>query len=173
MTTLKKVDLQSASEEALPVESYAQWLYTVLGEGIIGNPAAIAVIEDGQDLSLEIPREYLQPCLLFLRDHSNSLYKTLVDIVAVDYPQEEKRFEVNYLLLSVQCNHRLRVKVTVDALESLPSVTGIYRSANWFEREVWDMFRDYFEDNPDLRRLLTDYGFQGHPLRKDFPVVGG
>lgn len=171
---LPKAREEEEWESDLPLEakSYSEWIYTLLAEGLFDDPSTITVVEEDKELSLHITKENLQPCLRFLRDHSHCQYKTLVDIVGVDYPQEEKRFEVIYLLLSLRFNSRLKVKVSVDPLESLESVSNLYRSANWFEREVWDMFGVYFENHPDLRRLLTDYGFQGHPLRKDFPLTG-
>lgn len=110
--------------------------------------------------------------LTFLRDDSECLFKQLIDIFAVDYPEEEERFEVNYNLLSLKHNVRLRVKVTTDEDTPVPSAASVYSAATWFEREVWDMNGVAFEDNPDMRRILTDYGFDGHPLRKDFPLSG-
>jgi NADH-quinone oxidoreductase subunit C len=110
--------------------------------------------------------------LTFLRDDSECLFKQLIDIFAVDYPEEEERFEVNYNLLSLKHNVRLRVKVTTDEDTPIPSAASVYSAATWFEREVWDMNGVSFEDNPDMRRILTDYGFDGHPLRKDFPLSG-
>ncbi|WP_128253657.1 NADH-quinone oxidoreductase subunit C [Falsirhodobacter deserti] len=99
-------------------------------------------------------------------------FGTLVDITAVDYPQREKRFDVVYHFLSMHQNQRIRVKVAIDEEEMMPSLTSVYPSANWYEREVFDMFGILFSGHPDLRRLLTDYGFRGHPLRKDFPTTG-
>ena len=96
----------------------------------------------------------------------------LIDITAVDYPDRENRFTVVYNLLSVDLNSRIRLKTEVDGLTSIESVTALYPCAAWWEREVWDMFGIFFTNHPDLRRILTDYGFQGHPLRKDFPVTG-
>lgn len=110
--------------------------------------------------------------LALLRDDENCQFKILTDITAVDYPDREERFEVNYNLLSLKKNRRIRIKVSVDETTPIPSATGIYSSANWFEREVWDMYGVRFEDHPDLRRILTDYGFDGHPQRKDFPLTG-
>jgi NADH-quinone oxidoreductase subunit C len=95
-----------------------------------------------------------------------------VDILGVDYPEQEERFEVVYQFLSLRHNQRVRVKVTTDEDSPVPSVAGIYPSAIWYEREVWDMYGVFFADHPDLRRILTDYGFEGHPLRKDFPLTG-
>ena len=108
----------------------------------------------------------------FLRDDANCLFKQCIDICGVDYPEREKRFEVVYNLLSLKHNLRIRLKVLTDEDRAVPSVTAIWPSANWFEREVWDMYGVFFADHPDLRRILTDYGFDGHPLRKDFPLTG-
>ena len=110
--------------------------------------------------------------LTYLRDQPNCQFKMLVDVCGVDYPEREQRFEVVYHLLSLKHNQRIRVKVATDEVTPVPSVTGVFGSANWYEREVWDMYGIYFADHPDLRRLLTDYGFEGHPMRKDFPQTG-
>lgn len=110
--------------------------------------------------------------LHFLRDHTTTLFGSLMDITAVDYPDRSKRFDVIYFLLSMPYNARIKVQVEVDEYTPLTSMTNLFSSAGWFEREVWDMFGIYFEGNNDLRRLLTDYGFEGHPLRKDFPLTG-
>jgi NADH dehydrogenase (ubiquinone) Fe-S protein 3 len=96
----------------------------------------------------------------------------LIDVTAVDYPSRAHRFELVYQLLSIQYNARIRVKTTIDELTAVESVTPLFSAANWFERETWDMFGICFLHHPDLRRILTDYGFEGHPLRKDFPVSG-
>lgn len=113
------------------------------------------------------------PCTpRFLRDHVNTQYKCMIDITAVDFPERPKRFEVVYHFLSPRWNNRIRIKVCVDELTPVPSICSVYKAANWFERETWDMFGVFFSDHPDLRRILTDYGFTGHPLRKDFPLTG-
>jgi NADH-quinone oxidoreductase subunit C len=96
----------------------------------------------------------------------------LVDICGADYPDREKRFDVVYNLLSLRHNTRIRLKVETDEDTPVPSCTGVYSAAGWFEREAWDLYGIYFSDHPDLRRILTDYGFEGHPLRKDFPLTG-
>jgi NADH dehydrogenase (ubiquinone) Fe-S protein 3 len=114
----------------------------------------------------------LDKTLLFLRDYHASQFATLVDIYAIDFPDREARFEVIYELLSYRWNARLSVKTHVSETQGIPSVTSIYPNANWAEREVWDMNGVFFYNHPDLRRILTDYGFQGHPLRKDFPLSG-
>ncbi len=112
------------------------------------------------------------PFFTFLKQHTNAQFKMLIDITAVDYPSRSNRFEVVYQLLSIQYNSRLRVKTIVDELTPVASISALFPSANWFERETWDMFGICFLHHPDLRRILTDYGFEGHPLRKDFPVSG-
>src|SRR5215472_16735992 len=110
--------------------------------------------------------------LTFLRDDPDCLFKVLVDVCGVDYPEREKRFEVVYNLLSLRHNRRIRVKVMTDEATPVPSVAGVFSSAGWFEREAWDLYGIFFSDHPDLRRILTDYGFEGHPMRKDFPLTG-
>ena len=115
---------------------------------------------------------YLTNLLSFLRDNNRCLCKQLIDIFAIDYPEREERFEVVYNLLSLKYNRRITVKISVDEKTKVPSVAKIFSCATWFEREVWDMNGVQFDKNPDMRRILTDYGFQGHPLRKDFPLTG-
>jgi len=124
------------------------------------------------ELILWAERPAIIRVLTFLRDDPRMLFKLLVDLCGVDYPDRIERFEVVYNLLSLKHNRRIRVKVATDENEPVPSVTGAFSSANWYERETWDLFGVYFSDHPDLRRLLTDYGFEGHPLRKDFPLTG-
>lgn len=123
-------------------------------------------------LVITVKRDAIVPVLTFLRDDPNCLFKLLSDLCGVDYPDRPERFEVVYNLLSLKLNQRIRVKVTTDEENAVPSVTPVYSAAGWFEREAWDLFGIYFSDHPDLRRLLTDYGFEGHPLRKDFPLTG-
>ena len=108
----------------------------------------------------------------FLKSDPECRFTSLVDITAVDHPEGVKRFELVYHFLSMFRNHRIRIKVAVDEADMVPSVVDIHPSANWFEREVFDMFGILFSGHPDLRRILTDYGFRGHPLRKDFPTTG-
>lgn len=116
--------------------------------------------------------EYILPFLFYLKNHVNTQFKMLIDVTAVDYPSRVSRFQVVYHLLSISYNARIRIKTCVDEVTTLSSVTTLYSSAGWWEREVWDMFGIFFSNHPDLRRILTDYGFQGHPLRKDFPLSG-
>jgi len=110
--------------------------------------------------------------LTLLRDDPNCMFKQLVDVCGVDWPDQDERFEVVYNLLSLKHNQRVRVRLTTSEDQPVPSVVEVFSSANWFEREVWDMYGVVFSGHPDLRRLLTDYGFEGHPLRKDFPLTG-
>lgn len=112
------------------------------------------------------------PVLAFLRDEPDCRFSSLMDITAVDYPTRERRFDVVYHLLSMYKNHRIRVKVETDEETQVPSVVGLFPTANWFERETFDMYGVLFAGHPDLRRILTDYGFSGYPLRKDFPMTG-
>uniref|UniRef100_A0A6N0GXH7 NADH dehydrogenase [ubiquinone] iron-sulfur protein 3 n=1 Tax=Zygnema circumcarinatum TaxID=35869 RepID=A0A6N0GXH7_ZYGCR len=112
------------------------------------------------------------PLLCFFKYHSNTRFRILIDVCGVDYPSRKQRFEVVYNLLSVQYNSRIRIHTNVDEITPISSVVSIFPSAGWWEREVWDMFGVYFSNHPDLRRILTDYGFEGHPLRKDFPLSG-
>lgn len=119
-----------------------------------------------------IDPKFLYPMFYFLKNHSNTRFRLLVDICGVDYPSRKKRFEVVYNLLSIQFNSRIRIQTSVDEITPLASVGSVFPSAGWWEREVWDMFGIYFTNHPDLRRILTDYGFEGHPLRKDFPLSG-
>jgi len=124
------------------------------------------------ELILWTRRETLLRLMTFLRDDPRSLFKVLVDVCGVDYPERPERFEVVYNLLSLKHNRRVRVKVATDEENPVPSISGVFSTAGWFERETWDLYGVYFADHPDLRRILTDYGFEGHPLRKDFPLTG-
>ena len=123
-------------------------------------------------LVIEINIEDLYSSILYLKTNNKSKFKQLVDITAVDYPENEKRFKIVYLLLSHENNLRIIININIDEKTVLPSITKIFPSANWMEREVFDMYGINFKDHPDLRRILTDYGFKGFPLRKDFPLTG-
>jgi NADH-quinone oxidoreductase subunit C len=128
---------------------------------------------DRAELTVYTTPEKLSSLLQFLRDDGNCLFRQLTDICGADYPERPERFEVIYHLLSLKQNLRIRVKVTVaEAKPVVPSIMELYPSAGWYEREVWDMYGVFFSGNADLRRILTDYGFDGHPLRKDFPLTG-
>ena len=128
--------------------------------------------EEKGELILTVNQDSIVRVLNFLRDDSACQFKVLIDICGVDYPERDPRFEVVYQLLSPAQNQRLMVKVRANADTPVPSATGIFSSAGWFEREVWDLFGISFSGHLDLRRILTDYGFDGHPLRKDFPLTG-
>lgn len=124
------------------------------------------------ELVLVVKAQDVVNVLQFLRDDKECQFQVLVDVCGVDYPDRSQRFEVVYNLLSMRQNNRARVKVSVGEDELVPTVTGVFSSAGWFEREAWDMYGIPFAGNPDLRRILTDYGFEGHPQRKDFPLTG-
>lgn len=117
-------------------------------------------------------RESLSKILHYLRDDKECRCQQLMDICAVDYPAREERFEIVYNLLSLKQNHRIRLKIPAGEETIIQSAVDIYDAAGWFEREIWDMYGIMFKDHPDLRRILTDYGFEGHPMRKDFPLTG-
>jgi len=127
---------------------------------------------DRGELSVSARVEGITRVLTFLRDDVNCRFRQLMDVCGVDYPERSPRFEVVYNLLSLTNNNRIRIKVQTDEDTPVPTATGVFNSANWWEREAWDLYGIYFTDHPDLRRILTDYGFQGHPLRKDFPLTG-
>ena len=125
-----------------------------------------------EELLLEINFENLLEVILFLKSDDNCKFRQLIDIAGVDYPEEEKRFKLVYLLLSHEKNTRVKISINLELGTKIPSITKIFPSANWMEREVFDMYGVEFIDHPDLRRILTDYNFEGHPLRKDFPLTG-
>lgn len=127
---------------------------------------------DKGELCVVIKREVVTKFMSFLHDDANCQFHQMVDVCGVDYPARAERFDVVYNLLSTALNQRIRVKLSTDEVTPVPSVTHIYPAAGWFERETWDMYGVFFAGNPDLRRILTDYGFDGHPLRKDFPLTG-
>jgi NADH-quinone oxidoreductase subunit C len=134
--------------------------------------AVISVDIRGGELCCQVEREVLPRVLKFLRDDPKCRFSVLCDLCGVDYPNRPLRFDIVYNLLSMSLNLRIRIKVETDEEQPVPSAVGLYSSAGWWERETWDLFGIYFADNPDLRRILTDYGFEGHPLRKDFPLTG-
>ena len=125
-----------------------------------------------EQLYLSIDNEDLLNVILFLKTNEDTKFKQLIDITAVDYPENSKRFKMVYLFLSHQFNQRIVISSLINENELVSSLTKIFPSANWMEREVFDMYGVKFKDHPDLRRILTDYGFEGHPLRKDFPLTG-
>ncbi|PST25356.1 NADH-quinone oxidoreductase subunit C [Mesorhizobium plurifarium] len=154
-----------ARQEAFLTPLGAEMVGALSGEGW-GVEAQVAYGE----LTLVAPRERIVEVMTALRDQFG--FQQLLDLCGADYPDRKERFEVVYHLLSLTRNARLRVKVSTDEVQPVPSIIAVYPAANWFEREAYDMFGMLFSGHPDLRRLLTDYGFEGHPLRKDFPMTG-
>lgn len=135
-----------------------------------GNILSASVVQG--ELVVRIPAQAAAEFAQFLRHDPNCRFTTLVDITAIDYPEREQRFDIVYHFLSMPLNQRIRVKAPVREGEMVPSITGSHPNADWFEREAFDMYGVVFSGHPDLRRILTDYGFRGHPLRKDFPTTG-
>ena len=140
-------------------------------EGKLG-PALLRSRQAWGELTILVPGAEIVAVLTTLRDDPECLFEVLIDICGVDYPQREKRYDVVYHLLSLRKNQRLRVICETDEDTPVPSVVAVFPAANWYEREAYDMFGVLFSGHPDLRRILTDYGFQGFPLRKDFPLTG-
>jgi len=151
------------SKSLTDLETY---LLAELGTALTGSMVSF------DELTLNAHAEQIVKILTFLRDDSQCRFETLIDICGVDYPGRARRFDVVYHLLSMRENRRLRIKVKVEEGGTVPSVVDVYPAANWNEREVFDMYGILFSGHPDLRRILTDYGFEGHPLRKDFPLSG-
>jgi len=153
----------------LPAEAL-QDLADYIAEKLEGEVTGTSFMKD--ELVIHAHAENIVSVMQFLRDDKECQFHILVDICGVDYPERTKRFEIVYNLLSMRQNNRARVKISAAENEIVPSVTSVYSSAGWFEREAWDMYGVPFSGNPDLRRILTDYGFEGHPQRKDFPLTG-
>ena len=164
-------DNETAVEAAAP-ENPLLALGTAIAAAAGGAVTDVTLARGGRELVLHAQRESLPALMLLLRDDPRFAFEQCMDICGVDWPERAERFEVVYNLLSLAHNHRLRVSVTTDAATPVPSVAGIWASATWYERETWDMYGVVFAGQADLRRLLTDYGFEGHPLRKDFPLTG-
>ena len=143
-----------------------------LGKAILKEAKGLVAGADVQygELTLTGPAGKIVEALTYLRDVQG--FHQLIDLCGVDYPEREKRFDVLYHLLSMTLNRRIRIKVQADEDTAVPSVVNVYSAADWFEREAFDMYGIFFDGHPDLRRILTDYGFHGHPLRKDFPMTG-
>jgi NADH-quinone oxidoreductase subunit C len=154
----------NAQQEALT--DLGQYIEAKFGDQIDGQG-----LVNGELIVTVKPQNLVKLCK-FLRDDTQCLFHQVVDICGVDFPEREQRFEVVYNLLSLRHNLRCRVKVHTDEDTPVPSVVSLWPAANWFEREVWDMYGVFFSDHPDLRRILTDYGFDGHPQRRDFPLTG-
>lgn len=134
--------------------------------------AVSSVDNEFGELTVNARRAEISNVIAFLRDDSLCKFTTLIDVCGADYPARERRFDVVYHMLSMPHNHRIRVKVTTDETTPVRSIVGLFPCANWFEREAFDMYGILFDEHPDLRRILTDYGFEGYPLRKDFPLSG-
>jgi NADH-quinone oxidoreductase subunit C len=157
----------------------ARHLPMLAGQGGLGGRVAVLlgghvqeVREAADEVTIVVARESLVESLLSLRDAPEFAFEQLMDISGVDYPERAERFDVNYHLLSLRHNLRVRVKVSTDEGTPVPSVVSLFPNAGWYERETYDCFGVLFEGNPDLRRILTDYGFEGYPFRKDFPLTG-
>jgi len=146
----------------------------LMAEGlVISHPEMVLGFDIRQDeLSIHAARDHILPTLTWLRDNPDYQFTQLLDICAADYPSSSERFTVIYHLLSMKRNLRVRVYVTTDEATAVPSATELFPCAGWYERETYDLFGVVFSGNTDLRRILTDYGFEGHPLRKDFPLTG-
>ena len=153
----------------MPVEALQDLADTIV-ENLEGKVQRYEFLKG--ELVFHAEAEHILKVLSFLRDNKECRFQILLDITAVDYPARPQRFEIVYNLLSMRHNHRARVKIVTDEDTPIPSAVGVYHSAGWYEREVWDMYGVLFNGNPDLRRILTDYGFEGHPQRKDFPLTG-
>lgn len=131
-----------------------------------------AQLTSGDELEILICPEGVVPVMQFLKDHHNAQFVNLIDIAGMDVPSRKYRFEIIYNMLSLRYNSRIRVKTYTDELSPIDSVNDVFKAANWYEREIWDMYGVFFANHPDLRRILTDYGFEGHPQRRDFPLSG-
>ncbi len=138
----------------------------VLGARILGQEIAY------EELTISVAAEAIVEVVTLLRDDPELRFISFVDICGADYPEREKRFDVVYHLLSPYTNHRIRIKLMTDAATAVPSLSDVFPAATWYEREAYDFYGILFSGNPDFRRILTDYGFRGHPLRKDFPLTG-
>ncbi len=136
------------------------------------GPKVVAHKVEFGELTVTVERNAILDVVTFLRDDPQCRFVSIIDVCGVDYPEREQRFDVVYHLLSPHKNLRIRVKLEADDVEPVPSISGIFPGADWFEREVYDLYGVLFTGHPDLRRILTDYGFDGHPLRKDFPTTG-
>ena len=144
----------------------------VAKEAIKKNCNPIEISDDFNQLQISISADQILDVVDFIKNDEACEFRQITDIAGVDFPDRQKRFDVIYHFLSFKHNSRLRIKIIIGEDESIPSITSIFPAANWFEREAFDMYGIQFKDHPDLRRILTDYGFEGYPLRKDFPLSG-
>lgn len=149
-----------------PLVALGEHLAASLGDSVLGFEVAFG------DLTVTVARDSIVNVATFLRDDPKCRFISFVDVCGADYPAREFRFDVVYHFLSPHLNHRIRVKLEADDATPVPSICDVFAGANWFEREVYDLYGVLFSGHPDLRRILTDYGFDGHPLRKDFPLTG-
>ena len=158
-----------ASDEipaADPLATLGAHVAAALGPKVVGQQVAFG------ELTVTVARDAIVDVVTFLRDDPHCRFISIIDVCGVDYPEREQRFDVVYHLLSPHLNQRIRIKLEADDVEPVPSIAGIFPGADWFEREAYDLYGMLFTGHPDLRRILTDYGFDGHPLRKDFPTTG-
>ena len=156
----------AAAEALAALSDLREYVVGKLDDAVVSDDIAFG------ELNITVSRGKIVPVMKFLRDDKQCEFECLIDVCGVDYPGRGKRFDVVYHLLSPRQNHRIRIRVQTDGETAVPSVTEVFPAANWFEREAFDLYGILFSDHPDLRRLLTDYGFQGYPLRKDFPLTG-
>lgn len=166
MTDTTQTEIVEEAVEVNPLEVLA----SVLSSEVSALINSVSIVKD--ELTVLTTGDNIIGLMRFLHDDSRTQFVSMIDVCGVDYPAEEKRFEVVYHLLSPKKNTRIRVKLSTDEETPVPSITGVYPGADWFEREAYDMYGILFTGHPDLRRILTDYGFDGHPLRKDFPLTG-
>jgi NADH-quinone oxidoreductase subunit C len=152
--------------ETAKLNALAEAIKAGVGDAVTDTVIAL------DELTVSVDRARIADVVRFLRDDPGCLFKLLIDICGADYPDRAERFDIVYHLLSVHHNARVRLKTATDGTATVPSIVGIFPSANWYEREAYDLYGVLFEGHPDLRRILTDYGFRGHPLRKDFPLTG-
>jgi NADH dehydrogenase (ubiquinone) Fe-S protein 3 len=154
----------------------ASWFFNKIIISIISKIMGVGIkkacVVSGFDIVIEVVNKNIYPTLFFLSNHTLWQFKSLVDIVCYDVPKKKNRFSLIYNLISIHYNLRLRIMTKINELNNIFSVVGLYKSANWSEREIFDFFGIFFWGNKDLRRILTDYGFKGFPLRKDFPLTG-
>lgn len=156
-------------EEAIqldPLTALGQHIATALDGAVVFSAVSYG------ELTLTVERSAIVSVVSFLKDDPRCRFINLIDVCGVDYPEREERFDVVYHFLSPHLNQRIRVKLSADDVTPVPSITGVFAGADWFEREAYDLYGVLFSGHPDLRRILTDYGFDGHPLRKDFPITG-
>jgi NADH dehydrogenase (ubiquinone) Fe-S protein 3 len=156
----------TSSSSNASLHEYGKYLLAMLPKYI----QQYSVYKD--ELTVYVAPNAIIQVMTFLRDHTGCQFKQVMDIAGVDYPTRSNRFEVVYNMLSIRYNARIRVKTYTDEVTPVPSITEVFSGANWYEREVYDLFGIFFQGHPDLRRILTDYGFEGHPMRKDFPLTG-